>query len=196
MSQTKLIIGILVGTVVVLVGVGLLMTRLGGNDKRVVDAVGEARLATGSAQAKVTIVEFSDFQCPACRQAQPAIKQILEEFPGQVRLVYRHFPLTQIHKQAMAAAELAEAAYAQGKFWETHDVLFERQEEWSVDKDKLTAYAQELGIEAEGKYQDKIEADVRDGQRLGINATPTFFVNGRKTSVVNLKTTVEAELKK
>lgn len=196
MSQTKLIIGMLVGTVVVLVGVGLLMIRLGGNDKKVVDAVGDARLATGSAQAKVTLVEWSDFQCPACRQAQPAIKQILEEFPGQVRLVYRHFPLTQIHKQAMAAAELAEAAYAQGKFWETHDVLFERQEEWSVDKDKLMAYAQELGIEAEGKYQDKIEADVRDGQRLGINATPTFFVNGRKTSVVNLKTAIEAEVKK
>ena len=124
MNQAKLVIGILVGTVAVLTGAGWLMTRLGGDDSRMVDAVGEARLATGSAQAKVTIVEFSDFQCPACRQAEVAIKQILADYPQEVRLVYRHLPLTQIHQQAMAAAELAEAAAAQEKFWQIPYLLF------------------------------------------------------------------------
>ena len=195
MNQAKLVIGILVGTVAVLTGVGWLMTRLGGDDSRMVDAVGEARLATGSAQAKVTIVEFSDFQCPACRQAESALKQILADYPQEVRLVYRHFPLTQIHQQAMAAAELAEAAAAQDKFWQMHDLLFERQNEWAENGGKLAEYRQELGISSDGTYKDKIGQDVSEARRLGINATPTFFVNGRKTNVVKLKAVIEEELR-
>ena len=195
MNQTKLVIGVLVGTVVMLAGVGLLMTRLQGNESRVVDTVGEARLATGSATPKVTIVEWSDFQCPACKQAQYLVKEILRDYSDQVRLVYRHFPLTQIHKDAYGAAETAEAAAAAGKFWQMHDLLFERQSEWAQDKDKLAEYSQELGIELEGSYRDKVEADIRDGQRLGIQATPTFFVNGKKTNVVKLKVVIEEELR-
>ena len=195
MNQTKLVIGVLVGTVVMLAGVGLLMTRLQGNESRVVDTVGEARLATGSATPKVTIVEWSDFQCPACKQAQYLVKEILRDYSDQVRLVYRHFPLTQIHKNAVVAAETAEAAAAAGKFWQMHDLLFERQSEWAQDKDKLAEYSQELGIELEGSYRDKVEADIRDGQRLGIQATPTFFVNGKKTNVVKLKVVIEEELR-
>lgn len=195
MNQAKLVTGILVGTVVVLVGVGWLMTKLGGDDTRRVDAVGEARLATGSAQAKVTIVEFSDFQCPACRQAEAAIKQILADYPQEVRLVYRHFPLTQIHEQALAAAELAEAAAAQGKFWEMHDVLFERQNEWAENREKFNEYRRELGISEEENYENLVQQDMRDGRNLGINATPTFFVNGRKTNVVKLKVVIEEELR-
>lgn len=179
----------------VLVGVGLLMTRLGGNDNKLVDAVGEARLATGSAQAKVTIVEFSDFQCPACRQAEAAIKQILADYSQEVRLVYRHLPLTQIHQQAMAAAELAEAAAAAGKFWAMHDLLFERQNEWAENGGKLAEYRQELGISLGGTYKDKIDQDVNEARNLGINATPTFFVNGKKTNVVELRAVVEEELR-
>ena len=195
MNQTKLVIGVLVGTVVMLAGVGLLMTRLQGNESRVVDTVGEARLATGSATPKVTIVEWSDFQCPACKQAQYLVKEILRDYSDQVRLVYRHFPLTQIHKNAVVAAETAEAAAAAGKIWQMHDLLFERQSEWAQDKDKLAEYSQELGIELEGSYRDKVEADIRDGQRLGIQATPTFFVNGKKTNVVKLKVVIEEELR-
>ena len=195
MNQTKLVIGVLVGTVVMLAGVGLLMTRLQGNESRVVDTVGEARLATGSATPKVTIVEWSDFQCPACKQAQYLVKEILRDYSDQVRLVYRHFPLTQIHKNAVVAAETAEAAAAAGKFWQMHDLLFERQSEWAQDKDKLAEYRQELGIELGGSYKDKVEADMWEGQALGINATPTFFVNGKKTNVVKLKVVIEEELR-
>ncbi len=195
MNQAKLVVGILVGTVIVLAGAGWLITKLGGDDTRRVDAVGEARLATGSAQAKVTIVEFSDFQCPACRQAEAAIKQILADYPQEVRLVYRHFPLTQIHEQALAAAELAEAAAAQGKFWEMHDVLFERQNEWAENREKFNEYRRELGISEEENYENLVQQDMRDGRNLGINATPTFFVNGRKTNEVKLKVVIEEELR-
>ena len=197
MNQIKWVVGILAGTAAVLVGVGILITRLARNVPEVdmAIAVGEARLATGSAQAKVTIVEFSDFQCPACRQAQPVIKQVLKDFPEQVRLVYRHFPLTQIHKNAMAAAELAETAYAQGKFWEMHDVLFERQDEWAENARKLAEYRQELEIEMSGTYRERIDRDVSDGLKLRMNATPTFFVNGRKINVVKLRAVIEEELR-
>lgn len=195
MNQAKLVVGILVGTVIVLAGAGWLITKLEGNGSKLVDAVGEARLATGSAQAKVTIVEFSDFQCPACQQAEAAIKQILADYPQEVRLVYRHLPLIQIHKQAMAAAELAEAAAAAGKFWEMHDLLFERQNEWVENGGKLAEYGQELGISWDGTYKDKIDQDVSAARNLGINATPTFFVNGKKTNVVKLKAVVEEELR-
>lgn len=195
MNQAKLVVGILVGTVIVLAGAGWLITKFEGNGSKLVDAVGEARLATGSAQAKVTIVEFSDFQCPACRQAEAAIKQILADYPQEVRLVYRHLPLIQIHKQAMAAAELAEAAYAAGKFWQMHDLLFERQNEWAANAAKLDEYRQELDIDTGGSYTDKIDQDVSAARNLGINATPTFFVNGRKTNVVKLKAVVEEELR-
>jgi protein-disulfide isomerase len=195
MNQAKLVIGILVGTVAVLTGVGWLMTRLGEGDKRVVDVAGDARLATGSAEARVTIVEWSDFQCPACKQAEPALKQILADYPQEVRLVYRHFPLTQIHQQALAAAILAEAANAEGKFWQMHDLLFERQSEWENNGAKFNEYRRELGISEAGDYRELVQRDVRDGQVLRINATPTFFVNGRKTNVVKLRAVIEEELR-
>jgi len=198
MNQTKLVIGVLAGTVVVLLGVGVLMARMEGKVAGAADVegvAGEARLATGRATPKVTIVEWSDFQCPACKQAQYLVKEILGQYPDDVRLVYRHFPLVQIHKNALAAAELAEAAAAAGKFWQMHDLLFERQSEWAEDKDKLAEYRQELGIELGGSYKDKVEADMWEGQALGINATPTFFVNGKKIDVVKLKAVIEEELR-
>ena len=198
MNQTKLVLGILLGTVVVLGGVGLLMTKLEQQpEKRAEEGlvVGEARLATGSATAKVTIVELSDFQCPACKGAESVVKGLLEKYPDQVRLVYRHFPLEQIHKNAMAAAEVAEAAETQGKFWQMHQVLFERQEEWAENRDKLDEYKQELGVVA-GDYKSRSETDVEDGIKLGVNATPTFFVNGIKANTSQLVSLIEEELQK
>ena len=156
--------------------------------------LGAARLTTGNDEAKVTIVEFSDFQCPACKQAQYLVKEILQQYPDQIRLVYRHFPLIQIHKNAFAAAELAEAAYGQEKFWEMHDLLFERQGEWAENKEKLEEYRRALGIDEAGDYKELVQRDIRDGQALGVNATPTFFVNGKKTDVVKLRVIVEEEL--
>lgn len=143
--------------------------------------------ATG---AKVTVVEFGDFQCPSCGAAHPMVKQILEAYKGKINFVFRHFPFPQ-HKNAMIAAEAAEAAGAQGKFWEMHDLLFEHQADWS-ESDKpmeiFQGYAKKLSLDIEKltkevkdeAFKNKILADQADGDTLGVNATPTFFINGEK----------------
>ena len=199
MNQAKLVAGVLVGTMLILVVVGMLMGRFTGETSGAVDTavlLDGARQATGSGEAKVTMVEWSDFQCPGCRQAEVIVKEILNQYGDQVRLVYRHFPLTAIHKNAMAAAELTEAAATAGKFWQMHDLLFERQNEWANDKDKLNEYRLKLGINEGGSYKEFIEKDMEIGQKIGVNATPTFFVNGKRTTTAQLGSLVEAELKK
>ena len=199
MNQAKLVAGVLVGTMLILVVVGMLMGRFTGETSGAVDTavlLDGARQATGSGEAKVTMVEWSDFQCPGCRQAEVIVKEILNQYGDQVRLVYRHFPLTAIHKNAMAAAELTEAAATAGKFWQMHDLLFERQNEWANDKDKLNEYRLKLGINEGGSYKEFIEKDMEIGQSIGVNATPTFFVNGKRTTTAQLGSLVEAELKK
>jgi protein-disulfide isomerase len=138
----------------------------------------------GSRDAKVTIVEFSDFQCPACGSAQPVVKDIIAEYGDKILFVYRHFPIITAHPYALKAAEAAEAAGEQGKFWEYHDVLFENQEE--LKDDDLKKYAKEIGLDMKkfenalktGKFKDKVTADMDDGDKFGVSATPTFFVNG------------------
>lgn len=165
----------------------------------------------GSDSAKVRLVEFSDFQCPACHQAESAIKQVLTAYQGDVQLIYRHFPLPQ-HVIGRKAAYLSEAASNEGKFWETHDKLFETQSQWTVMAEKdaqnyFLSLTRELGLDEnkmregmEGNsFKAIIEEDVLEGRRLGVNATPTFFLNGYKLNLKNfadLIATVEAELKK
>ena len=146
---------------------------------------------TGKADAKVTLVEFGDFQCPACAAAHPVIKQILEVYNGnpQFNFVFRNFPLSGIHKYAMDSAEAAEAAGRQGKYWEMFSVLYEKQSEWAMPQalDFFAQYAQELGLDSEKlkqevrdkKYADIISADYADGSALSVNSTPTFFLNGQ-----------------
>lgn len=143
----------------------------------------------GSKDAPVTIVEFSDFQCPFCtRFYQQTLPQIEEKYikTGKVKLVYRDYPLS-FHQNAQKAAEAAEAAKEQGKFWEYHDILFQKQDEWStVGVDKFKEYAQTLGLDTKkfneeldsGKYADEVQKDFQDGQTAGVTGTPTFFING------------------
>jgi protein-disulfide isomerase len=144
----------------------------------------------GEASAQVTIVEFGDFQCPSCGAEYPIIKKLLSEYLGKVQLVYRHFPLPG-HPHARIAAQAAEAADDQGKFWEMHDKLFEKQTEWSAsDKpiDFFITYAKELGLDEsafrsaveENKNGEFVQEDVRQGDKLGVNATPTLYINGEK----------------
>ena len=139
----------------------------------------------GEAEAPVTIVEWSDFECPYCRSVLPTLEQILEEYPSQVRLVFRHFPLHAIHPNAQAAAEAAVCAQDLGGFWELHDLMFEEQDTLSVDdlKDK----AERAGLDADAfaacldaeETPGRVEADHRAGIAVGVNGTPALFVNGR-----------------
>ncbi len=150
------------------------------------------KTASTSANPKVTIVEFGDYQCPACGVAYPITKEVLKNYGNNINFVFRNFPLPQ-HKNAPIAAEAAEAAGAQGKFWEMHDKLYEVQNQWDTsDKplDKFLVYAKDLKLDEKkfksdvesSKYSKEINADVADGTAIGINATPTFYVNGQALS--------------
>jgi protein-disulfide isomerase len=160
--------------------------------------------------AKVTIVEFGDFQCPACGLAHPIAKGIKNEYEGKINFVFRNFPLIAAHKNAMTAALAAESAGAQGKFWEMHDRLFEYQDEWSNENDPLSVfegYAKEIGIDVEKfkkdvqdkKYEKNVQNDITDGYTVGVNSTPTFYINGKEFAGVltqeQFKTEIENQLK-
>jgi protein-disulfide isomerase len=139
----------------------------------------------GAERAPVTVVEYGDFECPNCKQAAPAVKLLLERFAGRVRLVFRHFPLEEVHPHALHAAEAAEVAGEQGKFWQMHDVLFENQRHLKLQQ--LHGYAEGLGLDMarytaemdDEVYLQRIREHQRSGNGSGVRGTPTFFVNGR-----------------
>jgi protein-disulfide isomerase len=140
----------------------------------------------GSPDAVVILVEYGDYECPHCGAAFPNIKQVQAHFGSQLALVYRHFPLTEIHPHALMAAETAEFAGDNGLFWEMHDAIFLNQRRLS--QTLLFALASTLGLSqiklrdaiARGQYLDKINADFMGGVRSGVNGTPTFFINGQR----------------
>jgi protein-disulfide isomerase len=139
----------------------------------------------GPKEAPVTLVEFSDFHCPFCSRAQGTLKQVLERYPGKVKLVYRDFPLEALHPQARSAAEAARCANDQGKFWEYHDVLYTNAPRGGPED--LRRYAQQVGLDmpkfeqcvTSGAHRAGVQRDLDQGSRLGVTGTPAFFVNGR-----------------
>lgn len=142
----------------------------------------------GPEDAQVVLVEFVDYQCPACAYVHPAVKQILSDNPGEIRVVVRNWPLAQ-HKNARIAAQAAEAAAEQGKFWQMHDALLIRQKEWSESDralDMFVGYAEEIGIDdlstfkqavQSSKFEEKIKRDEADAKQLALPGIPYFFVN-------------------
>lgn len=141
--------------------------------------------ARGAKDAAVTIVEFSDFQCPYCQAATDTMHQLMSQYAGKVKWVFRDFPIPHLHPLAPKAHEAARCAAEQGKFWEYHDLLFERSPRLSPAE--LKQYARELKLGGEdfdkcldsGKNQTTVASDVEEGSRLGATGTPTFFINGR-----------------
>ncbi|HKQ73230.1 MAG TPA: thioredoxin domain-containing protein [Blastocatellia bacterium] len=139
----------------------------------------------GGAQAPVTIIEFSDFHCPFCSKVQSTISQVLARYGDKVKLVYRHLPIDQLHPQARRAAEAAACANEQGKFWEYHDRLYAAGADSS--QEKLKSLAQEAGLDVAvfesclnaGKQKQAIQKEIDDAARMGLNATPSFLINGR-----------------
>ena len=145
----------------------------------------------GPANAPVLVEEYSDFQCPTCGRMHPVVRQLLAKYPQQVRLAFRHFPLATIHRHARESARAAEAAGEQGKFWEMHDLLYERQAEWSKAEPArplFVVYAQSLGLDAARFQRDidgspvamRIVAAERRALSRKLQGTPTFVVNGRE----------------
>lgn len=155
-----------------------------------IDAVSSLDWWKGSKDSKIILIEYSDFQCPACATYAPMVKQLSQEFGDKILFVYRHFPLPQ-HKNAEPAARAAEAAGKQGKFWEMHDIIFENQKIWSDQKDAesiFVKYAESLFIDISKfkadfdskETKNKVESDYQSGIRASVNSTPTFFLNGQK----------------
>jgi len=173
------------------------MVKLGGSEPEqsaiLINAVSPSDWTKGNKEAKVVLVEYSDFQCPACAYYQPLFKKLSEEFGDKITFAYRHFPLRQ-HQNARLAAYAAEAAGRQNKFWEMHDLIFENQNRWENRGDAeniFTGYARTLGLDIDEfknglsskEIKDKVENDYQSGIRSNVNATPTVFLNGEKIKV-------------
>ena len=148
------------------------------------EPVSQADHIRGPSHAPVTIVEYGDFECPTCGQAAAAVKLLLERFTERVRFAYRHFPLEGIHPNALRAAEAAECAAAQGKFWEMHDTLFAHQDHLKLKH--LHTYAEQLGLDMarftaemdDEIYLQRVREHIEGARRSHVSATPAFFVNG------------------
>lgn len=142
--------------------------------------------AQGPETAEVTLVEYGDYECPHCGRAYPIVTQVQKHFGKRLRFVFRNFPLSEMHPHAEAAAEVAEFAGSQGKFWEMHDLLFENQARLGDalfaelgKKLKLSTTAMQQALE-QGTFEARVRADFSGGVRSGVNGTPTFFINGHR----------------
>ena len=158
----------------------------------------------GNAKAPITVVEFSDFECPYCARLQPTLKQVLDAYPDKVRLVYKDFPLS-FHKQAKNASKAALAAGEQGKYFEMHDLIFKDYNK--LNEEKFKEYAVKLGLDMErfmkdfksDKYNAQIQRDIALGQSVGVRGTPSLFMNGKRMGARSFdafKTSIEGYLKK
>lgn len=209
-KETKIIVGILALTIVVLGGAYFATMKSASQKNNLINQqllVREDSYKSGN--GNITIVEFGDYQCPPCKTAQETIKQISKDYSGKITFVFRNFPLS-LHANSNITALAAEAAGAQGKFWEMHDKLYETQTEWSnLEKplDTLIGYAQSIGLDTtkfkqdiENKtYQSKIDRDKLDGSIANITGTPSFFINNRAVSdytYAGMKSAIDKALNK
>ena len=180
-----------------------------GSNTSLSTAISSDEHTKGATDASVAIVEYSDFQCPGCASSYPMLKQLVDTFPNDVSLTYRHYPLRQIHSNAQLAGQAAEAAGMQGKFWEMHDVLFNTQAQWSTEQDPtafFTRLAESVGLDLEQfgtdltskEAVDRVHADASEANKLRLPGTPSFFINGtlidHPGSYAAFKALVEAEL--
>lgn len=184
--------------VLVIVGLAIVTVKLTNNQS---GAVNESDLkinsiysfdrVKGNKESKVILIEYSDFQCPACGVYYPLINKLVEEFGDKMAVVYRHFPLKSIHRNAEPAALAAEAAGKQGKFWEIHNALFDNQKEWS-DKfspsELFIKYAESIGVDinkfktdlSSKEVKNKVKNDLASANKNNLDHTPTFFLNGKE----------------
>ncbi len=207
----KITILAIVGSILLLIGGVLLTSKSGGGNGLQTatvdsqDLLGDARNSLGKADAVKVLVEYADFQCPACAQSYPVVKEIVNTNKDKIRFVYRHFPLNQ-HKNSTLAAQTAEAAGQQGKFWEMVDILYTKQNDWA-ENDKVLeifgSYAKELNLDidkfnksmTDQAVKDQIQKDYSDGVKIGVDSTPSFYFNNQKFNgnMQQLKDLIEKE---
>ncbi|HVS24825.1 MAG TPA: thioredoxin domain-containing protein [Gammaproteobacteria bacterium] len=161
-----------------------------GNHRiELVDAPNRTDHSLGPDHAPVVLVEYGDYECSTCKQAAPVVEQLRQRFEEQVRFIFRHFPLIDAHSHALAAAEAAECAGGQGKFWEMHALLFEHQTH--LDLEHLLRYGADLGLDVarytaeidDEVYRQRVLEHIDSGKRSGVRGAPTFFLNGRFVDV-------------
>jgi protein-disulfide isomerase len=192
-SETKVFLGIILATGVIIFGGVLWASRPAPKISAEVLIPANA-WATGSATPKVTLVEFSDFQCPSCKAVEPIVDDLLKSYPDNLRFVFRYFPLQ--HPYSLKTAYVAEAAGLQGKFWQMRDLLFQNQD--NLSDSLFPKLAQDLNLNIEKfnndsnsqAVKDKVNSDYTTGTQIGINSTPTFYLNGQK---LNLQTYSDLE---
>ncbi len=191
-NELKVIITIGIATVGLFIGTIWWMTSQ-NPDSKIADPALLQRAdshQTSTNSAQVTLVEFGDFQCPSCAAVHPGVKALLAKYPTQLKFVFRNFPLS-IHQNAAIAAEAAEAAGAQGKYWEMHDWLYEHESDWNNStqpQEVFATQAKALGLNvdqfnkalADHTFAKFIQQDIADGNNVGVDATPTFYLNGKK----------------
>ncbi|HEX8931603.1 MAG TPA: thioredoxin domain-containing protein [Patescibacteria group bacterium] len=197
-QEAKILIGIGIATLIIVVSAAFLFggnsSPTNTNPKISADQtkilIRPDSYAKDTKGAKITLVEFGDFECPACGAAYPIVTQVLNDYKGKINFVFREFPLPS-HPNGPIGAEAAEAAGAQGKFFEMYDALYQNQKDWGEDKNPMQffeKYAKNIGLDVEkfkseiaaNKYSSKIQKDIADGTALNVNATPTFFLNGEQ----------------
>jgi protein-disulfide isomerase len=157
---------------------------MSSNHSHLKPPVGPQDHAQGGSDASITLLEYGDYQCPYCGEAYPIVKRLQKRLGSRLRFVFRNFPLAEAHPFATAAAEMAEAAALQGKFWQMHDALYEHQE--ALDVDHLFKYAAKLDLDIDalkrllqgGAVIERVRSDFTSGVHSGVNGTPTFFING------------------
>jgi protein-disulfide isomerase len=209
MKNVPLLLGTIIGSVLLIFGIGFLFSRTPAQSTTTVDRTlleNDLRHAKGASEsAKVVIVEFSDFQCPACKATAPFVEQIVQANADTTKLVYRDFPLESIHPNSFAAAVAAEAASQQNAFWQYHDILFSNQAEWSeitnadALKAQFVAYAESLQLNKDQFIADlsnvevaaKVTADASVANQLKVQSTPSFFVNGVPTLANDLQQQID-----
>lgn len=192
-NETKVLGGIILLTVI-LFGIGIMFT--GKTETVKTDLLTELESVTGTnikgnPDGADIVIEFADFQCPSCAVFAPVLNQFVDEHKDNIKFIMKYFPLVSIHKNAMNSAYAAQASANQGRFWEMHDLLYSKQAEWSeLDnvEEQFIAYAKELGLDPDKFKDDYLSKEVRDiirddmslSLRLGLDSTPTLFINGKK----------------
>ena len=193
-TETKFIAGAGILTLILIVAASFFLGKQKSpeaQDTKVADGqqlTADAKNTTGNPNAPVKIVEFGDYQCPACAAAEPIVKNVLAQNGESIYFVFRNFPLS-THKNSQITAKAAEASSLQGKFWEMHDILYEKQNDWANSdnpQEILDQYAQSIGLDIDKFHEDMqsvtgiVNSDYALGNNVGVNSTPTFFINGQK----------------